>query len=355
MVVSVKFATSGGRIQSNLPAKDNKPVAEAVRRLYVRIVEGEDKDSSKKRNKAGKWKDFATTLRKSLDQSFGAHWHVLVTPCCGFHCKFKQMARLTINGCKDSKSGDSLIVIIWKSPGVEPVESSQTSPKPLESSSDRKKEDVGSDSKAEDAGSGSNGSKAEEPCNNGTSSRFHLLQPSENDIEAGSEMETSVQVLRDILQSDYPEDTIELAKHVRSCLTDKLGTIWHVIVGDFVLDHAEDCELSITASYSKDSKITCFRHAQTNPRLIDWKRLASSIPYAVIVLVCFAYMAFHSVCKRDTANNAEISEPYRSKGFFAQTIENNICTKPDWDFELGVAAVITVVSSFVAKRFLRNS
>jgi len=351
MVVTVKFSSSGGRVQSNLPPKDNRPIAEAVRSLYLRIVEGEEKDSSKKRNKAGKWKDFARALRLSLDQSFGAHWHVLVGQSFGFHCKSTQMAKLVIGGCKDVKTGEPLIVIIWKSPSVEPPtsESSQTAPKTIESSSDSKAEDPVSDSKLEETDN-----TVEEPGNTSVSSRFHLLQPSDNEIEAGSEMETTVNVLRDVLQSDYPKDTADLARHVRRCLTEKVGTIWHVIAGDYVLDHAEDCGISVTASLAKD-KITCFRHVQTYPQMIDWRRLASSIPYVVIVFVCFTYMAFHTVCKRDTAKDSVISEPYRPRSYFAQAVEDNICSKPDWDFELGVVAVITVVSSFVAKRLLRKS
>jgi hypothetical protein len=348
MVVAVKIAGKGRA--SNLPKKDNAPVLAAVRKLYIEIVEGDGKASSKKTHKAGKWKDFANRLRRSLDVSFEPHWHVLVGQSFGFHCKSVKMAQFVISGCKDLKSSESLTVIIWKSPGSEPLTSeSEASPKTDGSSSAA--ENPSEDSKPEETSD----SRADEPGNASSSSRFHLLHPVENEIEAGSEIEKTVHVLRDVLQSEHPKDTADLAKHVRKCLTEKVGTIWHVIIGDYVLDHAEDCEVSVTASFGKDGKITCFRHAQIAPKLIDWTRIASAIPYAILVFVCSSYVAFHTICNRgNTDTDSATPEPIKAKGWFTQAVENNICSKPDWDTELGVIAVITVVSSFVAKRLLRK-
>jgi hypothetical protein len=345
MVLQVKC------VQTDLPKDHRKSVVEAVRKIYLGIVEGEEswKDSSKKRNIAGRWGDFARSLKRSLDNAYKPHWHVMVGTSIGFACKHrkKSVALLYIMGGTDMKPGEKLTVVIWKSPGTEGPRKESETPAQAQAESSDAKEDV---NEAESMPGNAVVVETRE-----ASYTFHVVRPNEAEVETGSEVHTTISVLRSILQPDPassaeqgpPKDSAELAQLVRNRLTVELSTIWHVAVGrDFVLEPAEDSRNFVSASFGKE-RIVCFQHEQPEAKAIDWFRIASTFPYAVMTLLGCLYMACKMICKPGEGGSV------KSTNMAVRFVDDRICTKEDWEYELGIASVLAIGLSVVVKRLLR--
>lgn len=316
-----------------LPKHDRKNATQAVKVLYERICEGEEfwKDGKKKASsKADRLKAFTKALKESLDNAYKPDWHVMAGNAMAFACKKRDQTvgiwhLLPTNKdgtqSKDHiSSGEKLMVVIWKSPGIEVLPS------------DLPAEDVA------DADS--------TPKEGGASLR--VLQPIEKDVEADSEVAKVIALVRDLVRRSAPGDNTKLAETVRRHLTRDFGTIWHVAVGpEFTIQPAADCRNFILASF-KDSHIVCFQHEQFCGTSIQWNKVISSLPWLLVVIVCFGYMTFQNVC--------DATKPESSRGGNAliRFFENNVCSKKDWETEFGTVAAIAVSLSFVAKKFFKD-
>ena len=109
-----------GRLQKHdLPPRDRKKIQDAVNTYYNLHVEfNQDKDLTKEE----RWRQFAKILKAALDRNLGEHWHVAVGNALGYACKVRQRAM----GVWKFGSRDGCVVIIWKSPGLEPLDQNGT-------------------------------------------------------------------------------------------------------------------------------------------------------------------------------------------------------------------------------------
>mmetsp|Transcript_159831 Transcript_159831/g.298008 ORF Transcript_159831/g.298008 Transcript_159831/m.298008 type:complete len:332 (+) Transcript_159831:66-1061(+) len=318
-------------VKTDLPRTQRKPLTDVVKVLYGRIVESDGEDASKKRNMAGRLGDFATTLRKTLDDQLKPHWHVLIGKNIGFACKKRNttMGVFQIGTGKEKKS-ERIMVVIWKSPGIEPPDD----PPPPSSATGESEEAAQPEAK----NGGSTGSTA-----------FHVVQPTK--VEKDSEEETAISALRELMcQHSTCSDVQELAQIIRRKLTSELGTIWHVAAGaDFVAAPAENCRNHIVASAGKTPmRVVCWQHEQVTGNMIDWKKITSAAPYAVVVFLCFAYMLFQNLCVADAVwPERELS----LRESASKWLHGKVCKHPDWEVNFGTYAVGTVAVAFVGKKF----
>lgn len=328
--------------KTDLPRHQRKPLTDLVRVLYERVVEKQDgEDASKKRNKAGRLGDFATALRHSLNQQLKPYWNVLVGNNIGFACKKRNttMGVFRIgSGKKDEKPGEMVMVIIWKSPGIEPP---SDDPPPDDSPGAA---DASKASKGESPQGSTNGSSA-------AARDFHVVQPSTNP-EEGSEVERTISTLRDVVcQHPHVTDVQELAQIARRRLTSELGTIWHVAVGtDFVAMPAENCRNHVIVCVGKTMRMVCWQHEQIMGDRMDWKKISTAVPYLLVVLVCFAYMLFQNICGGD--QSWALTEPTSFRERSSRHIHQRVCKHEDWEYNFGVYAVCTVAVAFFAKRIV---
>lgn len=342
-------------VQTDLPKSDRKRVTDAVRVLYERIVDGEEssKEVSKKKNKAGRLGDYCKSLKQSLDNAFQPHWHVLAGNSLGFACKYrKQSCGVWHIFPPDKENKDNntkserLMVVIWKSPGIEVItpESEEVEGEKAET------EKLEADDKIESE----NARPAEDSALPETqpaagSASLHVIQPHAADIEAGSEVERVIGVLRESVRQNSSAEAVKLSKLIRRHLTKEVGTIWHVAVGrDFVIEPAVNRTNFVLASLGKDYHIVCFQHEQKDPPRINWKRIISSLPWLLVVLICFGYMMFHNICEKD-----DRAQPAKERSGLSLYLYNRICTKEDWEMEFGVMALLTLASSLIAKKMCK--
>lgn len=329
--------------QTNLPKKDRKPVTDAVRVLWQRIVDGavtseeSSKDSSKKRNKAGRVGDFAKALKHSLDKNFKSHWHVMAGESISFACKNREKTVGIWHILQTDKSGDGSVVksnekmtvIIWKSPGLEPLESTESEEAVAPS---------GDSPDSPDAADASSAGK-----------ELHIVRPAAEEVEEGSQVARAIDVMRDVLRDSSSED-VQMVKELRRRLTRELGTIWHVAAGStFVIEPAENCRNFVLASFGKDMRIVCFQHEQMQSSRIEWSKVVSALPWLMVVLACFIYMSFQGICTAKT----ETSGPGRGSNFAVRWFEENVCPKQDWESEVGIIVVITLGCSMAAKKYMK--
>lgn len=214
-----------------------------------------------------------------------------------------------------------LMVVIWQSPGLE-----LPSRDPADDKATGEGEAVGHDS-------------PEGPS-------LHMVRPAATEIEEGSEVATVVDVMRDVVRNNASAEAIDLSKLLRRRLTKELSTIWHVAAGrDFVIEPAEDCRNFVLASFGKDMRIVCFQHEQRKGTSIDWNKVLSAIPWLLVVIACFVYMAFQTICGSE--------ESSRGTNMVIRYFEENVCTKKDWETEVGMGVVVTMGVSFAAKKYFK--
>lgn len=293
--------------KTDIPKKQRKPIHDAVCLLYKRHVK--DKENDKKRSKQARWNDFASALKQSLDQSgFKPYWHVLVGTSLGFACKKRNqtMGVWRVDGC---------MIVIWKSPGIEPVTSTSNeeidgaatetsadaSPStPGDTVPDDATEDVDADVADTGPEKSTSVDAASDPPLNATADRktatrgLRVLEPSQ--IEGGSEVEGVITTIREVIQSTSITDTQELAQLLRKRLTQEFGTIWHVVTGsEFVVDPAIERRNFVLAVAGK-LRIVCFQHEQIEGTKMDYSKILKTLPYILFIIFGIYYVTKNSVC-----------------------------------------------------------
>lgn len=303
---------------TDLPAKQRKPVSEAVRVFYNKLVGdlGSEAGDKQRKEKIRRWTEFAKSMKASLDTNLGPHWHVLVGTSLGFACK-KRHATMGV-----WRAG-TVMIVIWQSPWIE---GPATAP------------DVSEESAvANDPTEVANADVAE-------SRREVVLKVVEPPkVAADSGEETAVSVLRTALGTlpeDVTADTQKLAQALRAKLMTELGPIWHVVVGtEFAAKVAEDRRNYLVVTFGR-LRIVCFQHEQyQGGSRIDWEKLFKALPYLLIVIACFGYMAMQGVCGDEPRANQK----------WAWWLRQNFCSS-DWESQIGYVAAAALVLSFVARK-----
>jgi len=300
---------------------------QALRVLYHRNVKKHEGD--KKKSRATCLAEFAQSLKESLDNSFGFHWHVLVGHEVGFHFKKRDKTAGTWN------IDGATMVIVWQSPGIE----EPTPPQDSETTADA--------STSPDADSGRvEGSDGQDAQANTTHEKtknskatFKILQPST--IEAGSTTDQTVALLKEELLKSATDDTQILAKDLRRALTEKMGPIWHVVVGkDFVVEAAENRRNFVLMTMGGKMRVLCFQHEQvTGGSSFDWDKLLRTLPYLFVALYCAAYTALQALCSYSTPpESARLAWIY------------NKCCYDNWNSDLNMYGAFLVGGAFLLRK-----
>uniref|UniRef100_A0A7S1S5M3 Dynein light chain n=1 Tax=Alexandrium catenella TaxID=2925 RepID=A0A7S1S5M3_ALECA len=313
-------------LRTDLPLKQRKPVQDAVRQLYQNIVKNGPED--KKRGQKAHWGAFARALKGSLDKSFEPHWHVLIGTNLGFACK-------KVDHSMGLWRIGETSVVIWKSPGFEGPQASPGA----SSSAAAPAEDTAAD--AAEARAGGADASAAPPAANGSASATSLRVHEPTTVEAGSEVERTIALLREEIAASSTTDVQELAQALRRRLMSELGPIWHVVTGtDFVAEVAEDSRNHVVATAGKH-RIVCFQHEQLVEGRIDFGRILSSLPYLLMVFFCFGYMTLNSVCQ-DTPPSADNA--------LALAIRSRCC-HDGWEQDMFAVGGCSLVALFVSRKF----
>eukprot|EP00931_Biecheleriopsis_adriatica_P118898 TRINITY_DN94202_c0_g1_i1.p1 TRINITY_DN94202_c0_g1~~TRINITY_DN94202_c0_g1_i1.p1 ORF type:complete len:320 (-),score=68.01 TRINITY_DN94202_c0_g1_i1:13-951(-) len=288
-------------LRRDLPLKECRAVQDAVVINYTKLVKFNE---DKKLSKQARWEAFACTMKTCLDNSLKPHWHVLIGASMGYACQKRErcMAIWKVEDCR---------VLIWKSPGVEG---------PTAAPADQ---DAGIDS-----------DPAKVPV-------LKVLRPKE--IEAGSELENVVAAIRAELPKLAGKDTQSTAQAIRRRLQENFGPIWHVLAGkEFAVEAAEDSRNMFLVSID-DLRVVGFQHEQFAGRFldnIDFQKLISGLPYLLVVLLCFSYMALSSLCKE----GAEAP-----KWSISLHIQHKMCYET-WEHDIGVAAALILAGTFGVRK-----
>ncbi|CAE8638267.1 unnamed protein product [Polarella glacialis] len=171
---------------------------------------------------------------------------------------------------------------------------------------------------------------------------FKVIQPSE--IEAGTQLEQIVAAVQDELPR-LPEDGQVLAQALRRRLTADFGTVWHVVAGtDFVIEAAEDRRNFLMVSIGK-LRVVCFQHEQFMGSggllsMIDWNKILQSIPYFLMIVLCFLYMTLTNLCQE---GRGEV------KLQIGKRLQAYMCSD-DWENNLGMLGACVLGSSFCMRK-----
>lgn len=364
---------------SDIPKKRRQLIHRAAETLFQQLVrvplakieaeersgtgqgkQADRKAGSKRKAKADCWTNFAQHLKLSLDKHMEPHWHVLVGENLGFACK-KRNQSMAVFRC------EGVMIVIWKSPGIEIVEDANDvatssakedadSPGPSETAEMKVGSDGGSEvptaNLQETDSPGQSETAAVKVSSDGGSNvptaNLQVLEPSPleaNSSEAGVVTCLRLEIARQRFSAGEAAlaegDTQELAQSLRKCLTAEFGTIWHVVVGtDFIVEQAMGGRNHVLALAGK-MRINCWQHEQLCPSNIDYDKIIAAAPYLCLVLFCFAYMTMNSVCPTEGSTSSGGHEVELSP--FAK----RICV-PKWDDYVngigGVAMVLLVIS-----------
>lgn len=273
--------------------------------LYKEIIM---RDDDKKKGEQVRWGEFARVLQASMNKRFGPFWHVLVGSHIGFACKKR-----------DQTMGvwriGTLSIVIWKSPGVEPLEEPEAKD--------------GKEAKGEKEGT----AKAK------TGPPFKVLQPEK--LEEGSDEAKAVAALQEELARHSSDDIQALAQTLRKRLTKELGTIWHVAVGnEFAVEAAADCR-NMTVVTSGKLRVVCFQHEQSAKWTVNWERLAKATPYGFAVMFGLAYMTLSVACEED---------PEKKKTAFQMYVNRKFC-RAGWEQDMGYLGACAVVGLMITSRW----
>jgi len=208
---------------------------------------------------------------------------------------------------------DNTTVIVWQSPGIE----LPASPGDSEAKADP--------STLPDA-----------DC--GRVKEFRILEPST--IEAGSTDEQAIAVLKEQLLKSSTDDNRILAEDSRKALTEKMGPIWHVVVGkDFVVEAAADRRSFVLLAMGK-TRIVCFQHEHiTGGTTINWDKLFKTLPYLALAFFCLAYISLQALC-RDSIS---------PEGVWLARIHNKGCYD-GWTSDWNMAGAVVVGGLFLFKK-----
>ena len=180
------------------------------------------------------------------------------------------------------KFGDGCVVLIWKSPGLEPEETE-----------DEDKE----------SGFASKGKKA----------KAKIL------FQDGPEATEVIDAVCEELPAMEKDEQV-MATLLRKSLTAKFGTIWHVLTGSkFVVEAAQNCRNHFCIEVGS-VRVVGFQHEQLNSGFLgslDFPQLLSTLPYLLMTLLCFAYMGLSSLCGDKTAQKEDSTSSF---GFLRETL-----------------------------------
>eukprot|EP00929_Paragymnodinium_shiwhaense_P119630 TRINITY_DN9152_c0_g1_i3.p1 TRINITY_DN9152_c0_g1~~TRINITY_DN9152_c0_g1_i3.p1 ORF type:complete len:333 (+),score=108.01 TRINITY_DN9152_c0_g1_i3:84-1082(+) len=303
--------------KSDIPKHQRKPLLDAVSKLYAAHVTCKDDEKAKKQPLLTRLESFAQSLRGTLDKSLGPKWHVLVGKSLGFACKKRNntMAAFRVDG---------MMVVCWRSPGIEHVFDEEEPP-------------------------------AEEAAAEKTAKKFRLVEPSEELLSKGAEgedeedkekresLQRTIDSLKAALEEEgSDEDSQKVAQAVRRRLTKDLGTIWHVAVGnEFILANAHDARNRVHASWGK-LHIVCFQHEQYEGSKFDREKFLQSVPYFMLVVFLLLWIAMHNVCPDEMA--AEVAQ-----STFKTWLKEKVCRK-EWEKSVNILGGGAIVMLFITKK-----
>jgi len=291
-----------GRLQKHdLPPRDRKKIQDAVNTYYNLHVEfNQDKDLTKEE----RWRQFAKILKAALDRNLGEHWHVAVGNALGYACKVRQRAM----GVWKFGSRDGCVVIIWKSPGLEPLDQNGTEAEKVKPEVSKLKE-------------------------------VRVVFPNCPGCESDAKIIEAV--CQEVASLDTKDEQL-VATALRKRVTTDFGPIWHILAGTkFVVEAAENCRNQFCIE-AGGMRVHGFRHEQLNTGLfpsLDAATCLKALPYLLMTLLCFAYMGLSSLCK-------EVPEarPVQSD-FLHGFLKQKLCHE-NWELSLRTFGVIVIGSSF---------
>lgn len=311
-------------VKTDLPQEQRRPIQAAVEQLYLRDGKPHSRGANDKRTNAKRRLDFANSLKGSLDESLGAHWHVLVGERIGFACK-KRDSTMAIWKISHGGVEPNLLVVMWKSPGIE-----QDAPVAVEGT----EEDEGVESLV----------KIEEQDPDEKRDRDEPIE-GEDVHPSGRGMAAIVEAVRnEVGKPAFAERLEESAQRLRRRLTTEFGTIWHVAVGEeYAFACASDRRHYVVASVGK-VRAVCFQHEQFTGGgvKIDWARLYASLPYLLAAFLCIAYVSLNAVCVEGQAPPSP--EARGMKPF----LQRNVCGM-EWEQNLQYVAGAALVCFFFGR------
>lgn len=158
--------------------------------------------------------------------------------------------------------GDKSSVVLYRSPGIEPADTSPPEEPPA-----------------------------------GEPRTIKIVRPEK--LEEGSGAAAAAEVIREFARMGPPTDDQVAAQVLRRRLVKALGPIWHVAVGpNFEFDATEDRRNEVIAFLGK-SKVVVFQHEQFEGWNIEWSKIFNAVPYLLLVIFCFAMMAQQRICDPD--------------------------------------------------------
>ena len=225
---------------------------------------------------------FISDVKHILDSRFKGDWNVFIGKTVGYAMKTRKKASIVLSNNANE------ILVCWRSPGFE-VEDLDT----VKIKTNLALNEV---DKLID---GSSRSKA-----------LNVIASPNPDSEGYTSETPRVLEILDGLAADIKDmDHNVAARLIRSHITARLGTIWHVAVGttgEFTISPAKGCTDRIIAANKKGLKIEVFRHKSTDTAglgplsSMSLDTLLDVIPTILFVFMCVAFMVNKTaVCAGD--------------------------------------------------------
>ena len=241
------------------------------------------------------WDKFTVSLKSVLDSRFGGEWNILIGKAVGYAMKTKKKAHVVAV----SSSGE--IVICWKSPGFEV-------------------EDVNIVKlKAEQLLNPKSDSAEKQ-----TTSKLNVISsPTPDSPTYTSNTPKAISLVDGLIDDIRSMETQEAARHLRNHLTARLGTIWHVAIGEtraFHVSPAASCmDHIVLASKKGGVKIEVFRHKQPTAtgisatlKEISWpamRTIFDIIPSLFFIALCITFLLQKSpACRMAVEYNSNITQ-----------------------------------------------
>ena len=308
-----------GRLQKHdLPPRDRKKVQDAVNTYYnLHVKFNRDKDLTTQE----RWTQFAKILKNALDRNLGEHWHVAVGNSLGYACKVRQRA---MGVWKFGSRDDGCVVVIWKSPGIEP----------------QKNEAEAEEAEAEKA------EKAEK-----TKKKTKAKETKDPTVIYHTYSEETTKIVETVCKEVANLDTKDeqlVATTLRKRLTTDFGPIWHILTGSkFVVEPAGNCRNRFCIE-AGGMQVLGFQHEQLSTGLLpslDFATVLKALPYLLMTFLCFAYMGLSSLCKEVP----EGQQPDAILGF----LKEKLCHE-NWELSLRTIGVIVIGSAFCLRAMPRS-
>ena len=225
---------------------------------------------------------FLADVKHILDSRFKGDWNLFLGKTVGYALKTRKKASIVLS------NGTSEILVCWRSPGFE-VEDLDTV---------KIKTTLALKEKDELTETGTRG----KPLN--------VLSSPSPDSEMYTLETPKVLNILDGLANDVKDMEHHVAaRHIRSHITARLGTIWHVAVGstgEFTVLPAKTCTDHIIVSNKKGMKIELFRHKSTDSSglsslaTMSVSSILNILPTILFVFLCVAFMVQKaSLCSGD--------------------------------------------------------